>query len=45
MDDELEDIRLAVDGAPISVDRDWLPAMEQFGEGLFIHLNRRGANW
>jgi hypothetical protein len=39
MDDELEDIRLAVDGAPISVDRDWLPAMEQFGEGLFIHLD------
>jgi len=46
MDDELEDIRLAVDGAPIGVDRDWLPAMEQFGEGLFIHFNeRRIADW
>ena len=46
MDDELEDIRLAVDGAPVSMDRDWLPAMEQFGEGLFIHFDeRRIASW
>lgn len=46
MDDELDDIRLAVDGAPISVDRDWLPAMEQFGEGLFIHFDETQiADW
>jgi len=46
MDDDLEDIRLAVDGAPLSVDRDWLPAMEQFGEGLFIHFDEtKIAEW
>lgn len=48
MDEELEDedLRLAVDGAPISVDRDWLPAMEQFGEGLFLHFDAaRIAAW
>ena len=32
-DGELEDIQLAVHGAPISRDADWLPAIEQFGEG------------
>jgi hypothetical protein len=26
---------LAVRGAPISRDADWLPAIEQFGEGVF----------
>jgi hypothetical protein len=38
-DGELEDIQLAVRGAPISRDADWLPAIEQFGEGIFIHFN------
>ena len=38
-DGELEDIQLAVHGAPISRDADWLPAIEQFGEGLFIHFD------
>jgi hypothetical protein len=38
-DGELEDIQLAVRGAPISQDADWLPAIEQFGEGLFIHFD------
>jgi hypothetical protein len=38
-DGDLEDIRLAVDGAPIGLNTDWLPAVEQFGEGIFIHVN------
>jgi hypothetical protein len=38
-DNDLEDVRLAVDGAPLSLGADWLPAVEQFGEGLFIHFD------
>jgi hypothetical protein len=45
-DGELEDIQLAVRGAPISRDADWLPAIEQFGEGIFIHFNEVAiAQW
>jgi hypothetical protein len=45
-DGELEDIQLAVHGAPISRDADWLPAIEQFGEGLFIHFDEAAiARW
>jgi hypothetical protein len=40
-DGDLEDIQLAVRGAPISQDADWLPAIEQFGEGIFIHFDER----
>jgi hypothetical protein len=40
-DGELEDIQLAVRGAPIARDADWLPAIEQFGEGIFIHFDER----
>ncbi len=43
---DLEDIRLAVNGAPLSRDADWLPAIEQFGEGIFIHFDPdRLAEW
>jgi Domain of unknown function (DUF1998) len=38
-DGEIEDVHLAVRGAPISRDADWLPAIEQFGEGIFIHFD------
>jgi hypothetical protein len=38
-DGDIEDVSLAVDGAPISRDADWLPAIEQFGEGLFVHID------
>jgi hypothetical protein len=38
-DGDLEDIRLAVHGAPLSLAADWLPAVEQFGEGLFIQFD------
>jgi hypothetical protein len=36
---ELEDVGLAVRGAPISQNADWLPAIEQFGEGIFLHFD------
>jgi hypothetical protein len=38
-DGDIEDVQLTVHGAPISRNADWLPAMEQFGEGIFIHLD------
>jgi hypothetical protein len=45
-DGELEDVQLAVRGAPIGRDADWLPAIEQFGEGLFIHFDEDAiADW
>lgn len=45
-DGELEDVQLAVRGAPLSQYADWLPAIEQFGEGLFIHFDDRAiAEW
>jgi hypothetical protein len=45
-DGELEDIQLAVRGAPISRDADWLPAIEQFGEGIFVHFDEAAiARW
>src|SRR6266545_4150962 len=45
-DGDLEDIQLAVRGAPISQDADWLPAIEQFGEGIFIHFDEGAiAEW
>jgi hypothetical protein len=45
-DGDLEDIQLAVRGAPLAQDADWLPAIEQFGEGIFIHLDEAAiAEW
>ncbi|MBS0384955.1 MAG: DUF1998 domain-containing protein, partial [Proteobacteria bacterium] len=38
-DDELEDVYLAVDGATLSQQATWLPAVEQFGEGVFLHFD------
>lgn len=38
-DDELEDVYLAVDGATLSQQATWLPAVEQFGEGIFLHFD------
>lgn len=43
-DGDIEDIQLAVRGAPISRDADWLPAIEQFGEGLFIHIDEQAVD-
>ncbi|MER9253982.1 DUF1998 domain-containing protein [Mesorhizobium sp. M0598] len=36
---ELDEIQLNVDGAPLSREVKWLPAIEQFGEGIFLHVN------
>jgi hypothetical protein len=45
-DGDLEDVQLAVRGAPISRDADWLPAIEQFGEGIFVHFDEAAiARW
>jgi hypothetical protein len=38
--DEFEDVGLAVRGAPLARNPQWLPAVEQFGEGLFLTLDR-----
>jgi len=38
-EDELDEIQLAVDGADLARSVEWLPAIEQFGEGLFLHVN------
>ena len=37
--DDLEDVGLAVRGAPLGQSPDWLPAVEQFGEGIFIQFS------
>ena len=37
--DELEDVGLAVSGAPLGQSPDWLPAVEQFGEGFFLQFS------
>ena len=37
--DDLEDVGLAVRGAPLGQSPDWLPAVEQFGEGIFVQLS------
>ncbi len=35
----LEDVRLAVNGAPLAEAADWLPALEQKGEGIFLKVS------
>lgn len=35
---ELDEIQLAVDGASLARQVEWLPAIEQFGEGIFLHI-------
>jgi len=44
--DELEDVGLAVSGAPLAQTPDWLPAVEQFGEGFFLQFSSEAlAQW
>jgi hypothetical protein len=38
LEDDIEEVRLAVSGAPVGETLDWLPAIEQFGEGVFIQF-------
>src|SRR6202007_1634392 len=35
---ELDEIQLAVNGADLSRNVEWLPAIERFGEGIFLHV-------
>jgi Domain of unknown function (DUF1998) len=35
---ELDEIQLAVNGADLARSVEWLPAIEQFGEGIFLHV-------
>src|SRR5262249_48175664 len=37
----LEDVHLAVDGAPLAENADWLPAMVQRGEGIFLKIGSK----
>lgn len=43
-DGDIEDVQLAVRGAPISRGADWLPAVEQFGEGIFVHVDEQAVH-
>lgn len=38
-DGDLEEIMLTVKTAPLAVDTEWLPAVEQFGEGIFLKFD------
>ncbi len=38
-DEGLEDVGLAVSGAALGNSPDWLPAIQQYGEGLFLQLD------
>lgn len=45
-DGMLDEIFLAVEGQPLGRDTDWLPAIEQFGEGIFIQFSaERVRTW
>ena len=35
---DLDEIQIAVDGADLARSVEWLPAVEQFGEGIFLHI-------
>jgi hypothetical protein len=35
---ELDEIQLPIDGADLARDVEWLPAIEQFGEGVFLQI-------
>lgn len=42
--EDVEDVGLAIEGAPLGTHPDWLPAIEQFGEGFFIRLSPSALN-
>lgn len=46
IDGDLEEVFLAVDGAALTSDLSWLPAVEQFGEGMFLRFDPQAlARW
>ncbi len=44
--EDLEDVGLAVNGAALGQNPEWLPAVEQYGEGFFIRFSSEAlAQW
>jgi hypothetical protein len=39
IDGDLEELHIAVEGAALATDLEWLPAAEQLGEGLFLRFS------
>lgn len=39
IDGDLEELHVAVEGAALATDLDWLPAVEQRGEGIFLRFD------
>ena len=39
LESELDEINLAVDGAPLARNNSWFPAIERFGEGVFLQFS------
>ncbi|MEP9400815.1 DUF1998 domain-containing protein [Sphingomonas sp. VNH70] len=39
IDGDLEELHIAVEGAALAAELDWLPAVEQLGEGLFLRFD------
>lgn len=39
IDGDLEELHIAVEGAALAADLDWLPAVEQLGEGVFLRFD------
>lgn len=39
IDGDLEELYIAVEGAALAVDLEWLPAVEQLGEGIFLRFD------
>jgi len=39
IDGDLEELHLAVEGAALATDLEWLPAVEQLGEGIFLRFD------
>lgn len=39
IDGDLEELTIAVEGAALATELDWLPAVEQLGEGLFLRFD------
>ncbi|MEH3039996.1 MAG: DUF1998 domain-containing protein [Sphingomonas paucimobilis] len=46
IDGDLEELHVAVEGAALATDLDWLPAVEQRGEGIFLRFDADAiADW
>lgn len=46
IDGDIEEINISVDGASLASELSWLPAVEQFGEGIFLNFDSaRISRW